>query len=282
MKTAYLAFFPLLLVLTTGCKKTPEDICKKMDALEAKSDKKDKDSKKKDDPAACARELTKLQTDSPEAYACVAKCSESSVFDQASACAFACAVSDPKLKAKSEEKKKAEAAAKEQKVAGWADLPLAEVKGTLSAPYGKKTPVGFTIQLAKGFAEASTGSSDAYRSYELKEPGEYFGPTVSVSKGYSVDLDSAIKSSEITKDTVVKKEKTANGYILNTESEHGMSTEVAVKIGDLTLQCRGHLSGDEAKKQKAKLVPWMEKMCTSMKGDGVEPAKAAPVARKTK
>ncbi len=104
MRTSKLVLSFVLLAFGAGCGPTPEKVCKRLEELEAKSEKKKDKKKKKDDD--CVDEMKKMKEKKPETFKCIATCSEMSDYDNAMMCVFACALKDMKDDDKDKKSKK--------------------------------------------------------------------------------------------------------------------------------------------------------------------------------
>jgi hypothetical protein len=83
-----------MMVMAWGCGPTPEKVCKKMaDLADKAKDAKKSDAKDKDkDMADCVKQMETMQKEQPEAFKCVASCTDMSDSDQAMGCVFGCAM----------------------------------------------------------------------------------------------------------------------------------------------------------------------------------------------
>lgn len=272
-----------------GCGPNSESMCKKLEALEEKSPKKDKDKDADDkkDPkekhADCVKNFDHVKEVSPEGYKKIATCVDMSDADAAGGCLFGVMLGDEKLKAESEKDMKkamddAEKKSKQDeedkkkksadKIAGWPGLATKNVDGKLKSYSGDNQYTNFTIQLPEKFEADPKASTETMIHYEMKGESDdpfFIGPSITIMQGLGApDLDAELKVVEATKQNVVKKDKTDKGYVIETDGDLGVEVKVSVKNGENSIECSAHLYGDEQKAAKDKLMPWLEKLCTSI------------------
>jgi hypothetical protein len=262
-----LAFF-------AGCGPSSEGMCKKLEALEAKSDKKDKDKEKKDpkeEHDKCVKEFDHIKEVSPDAYKQIGKCTDLGTMDTAAGCMLGVVLGDEKLKADSEKKSKEEEAARKKKeadtIAGWPSLKDKPFEGKVKSFSDGDAPIGFSITLADGF-EPGDGKDENFARYELKQKDIFNTPSITIMpsmKGAS--LDDEVKTAEMIKQKVVKKEQKGDNFLIETQGDSGgLQIEYFAKSGDKVVKCSAFfLEDDSTKPSKDKIVAWIEKMCATLK-----------------
>jgi hypothetical protein len=254
---ATLTFVALALA---GCGKSPEAVCKKMAELS-----KDKD-KKVDE---CVTELTEIKKTSPAGYDCIAKCSESTNEEAMGLCMFACIASDKDLAAaveKQGEKEREKRAEKDlEKMTSWTKAAPKTFEGKLKDISDKE--LKFSIDLIEGF-KAPKEESSFMAMFDMESDSLLLGaPSVMVSQTSgepqaALDLELSMKDA---KDEIVKKDVNASGFTLITAGESSIAVQVATKSGDNLIKCRASMYSDVAKKKKDDFLPWLEKICRSVK-----------------
>jgi hypothetical protein len=251
-----------------GRHKTEDD-----NGMGRKPEKDDDDKRKQRDLEAltsCMRDMEEVANASPDGFARIQRC----VDDNPSAgggCVYSVVQSDPNLQAaatkqekrKEEEKKKKKA----DSILAWADMKSKPFSGKLKSYDGVVT--NYTMQLPEAFSlPDDKADSLAFFEWKSPDPEIYISPSLHVSNGYGLpDLDTAVAMQGQLKHKVTKKEKLPDGYLIDSEDEDGKSVEVKVskKSGDYgSVECEASLSSEELLAAKAKLVPWLEKACSSL------------------
>ncbi len=260
------------LAFAAGCGPSSDAMCKKLEALEAKSDKKDKEKKDpKEEHDKCVKEFDHIEEVSPEGYKQIGKCTDLGTMDTAAGCLLGVVLGDEKLKADSEKKSKEEEAERKKKeadtIAGWPSLKDKGFDGKVKPLLDDGAPLAFSITLAEGF-EAADAKDDNFARYELKEKGLFNTPSVTVMASMkTVTLDDEVKTAEMIKQKVVKKEQKGDGFLIETQGDSGgLDVTYYAKNGDKVLKCNSFfIEDDSTKASKDKIVGWLEKLCSSLK-----------------
>lgn len=271
---AALLVVPLALaVALTGCSQNSDQMCTKLEALDAKSGKKDKDDKTdpKEKHAKCVKDFDRIKEVSPDGYKKIGSCVSMSDADQAGACLLVVMLGDDKLAADAEKqsKEKAEEDKKKraEKLAAWADAKTKSIDLTFKTFDDKKVSV--TAEVPATFeveADSKTDMGATWKGPEDKTELFSNPPSCRFSAGFGApDLDAELKIAEMLKQTFVKKDKTADGYVIAMTGDIGLSVKMSKKNDDSSIECDCHIYGEDAQAVKDKLLPWMEKTCASMK-----------------
>jgi len=260
-----------------GCGQNSESMCKKLEALDAKNPKKDKDKdEKKKDPkeehADCVKNFDHIKEVSPEAYKKIGNCVDMSDPETAGACLLVVVLGDDKLKEDSEKQSKKDEEDRKkksaEKIAGWADIKGKATEISFKSLMEEGKTINLTADVPEGFEKDAGMSSDNSAAYMMKEDKDslmFVTPQVTFRSSFGEpNLDEEVKSLEMLKQKPVKQEKTDKGYTLTSEGEMGLKAQVAVKNGENAVLCEASIYGDDAKPAKDKLLPWLEKICKSM------------------
>lgn len=255
-----------LVLLVSGCKKSPKAFCKRLQDL-SKEDKKDDDKKKKHEMSdkemeECEKDMTEIKEVSPKGYDCMLSCLDLKTAEATFVCVFTCTADDEKIKEHNEKKQQQKEEEREKKVAERAKLKEKTFDGSVDAISGPD--VKFQITLVEGYSADDGGKSTSSFDFKPTEEMESSGPSISVRSAYKPDLDDAVKSAG-SKATIVKKSKTDTGYVLTYFDENSLEAKVVVSAGEAKLECDAHYYSRKAEKLKDDLLPFMEKMCSSVK-----------------
>lgn len=277
MKVAHVSSMVVVsLLLLSGCgsKKSAgaEEVCKKLQGIADKggegADLKlgfglsgDKASKLK----GCIARYESIQKKSPKGYDKLAKCADEPDTDKVLACQLTAVVLESTLLDAMMDADKAVDAQRAEESLKWIDRPTKATEAKLKS---MDKEITVTVDLPEGFKEdTSMGGSEKFSvSYELKEEGQFTGPRVTIHPGFGApDLEQALKISAAGDQKVVNKTSNADGYTLTTAGEFSMEAEVAKKAGENSIECSASFVGKEAVEKKDKFLPWLEKICASVK-----------------
>jgi hypothetical protein len=147
-------------------------------------------------------------------------------------------------------------------VASWPRMKMRTFEGSVHAFNGSSTPTRFTVSLAAGFVLSS--SSELGATYLLNAKGVRDGALVGIHMdGRAPDIEANAARTAKSERRVTKKEKRADGYLLESEDAVGTSyVEVAISAHGETLRCTVDLYTTQV---PDKLVPWAETMCSSVR-----------------
>lgn len=153
----------------------------------------------------------------------------------------------------------------EGKLLRFAAAPSKSFDGKLGIIDGKllepKTLI-YSLSLSEGFAEGiETANRKRYELKDEDEDADPFGISVEISKTPFSDLDERVK---VVDGKVVKQANTDKGYILLSEYERTIRAEVVMKSDENVIACEASATGEVYLKNKDKLLPWFEKMCSSL------------------
>lgn len=256
------------LAALTGCGKSPKDVCAKYEELVKKESKGEKDEDMSKGRERCEKELTEVKSASPKAWDCISKdCMGKEGLKAFGGCIESCTADDEAIKELEKKQKKERAKEEEKKALAWVDASDKSFDNKLKLIFAEKT-IDYSITLKEGFKEKEY-SSESNRLYEVETAKDEFYPTPSVEVDEAYGEDDPDKVISIYKDdTVLKKEKTDNGFVIHLEGKSGVRIIVQMKQGDVKLRCSAEMRsyGDDlVKDNKATLVPALEKLCKSLK-----------------
>lgn len=262
IKLRPLALIAVTALTLSACGKSPEAVCKKMTELS-------KDKGKGKDLAECVTELSEIKKTSPAGFDCIAKCADAANEEAMGLCMFACIASDKELAAaveKQGEKEREKRAEKElETMLGWTKASPKTFEGKLKDFNDKE--LKFSIDLIDGF-KAPKEDMTFMASFDMESDSLLLGaPSVMVSQTSgepqaALDLELSMKDA---KDEIVKKDVNAAGFTLITAGESSIAVQIATKSGESLLKCRASMYSDVAKKKKDEFLPWLEKICRSVK-----------------
>lgn len=255
-----------LILLVSGCKKSPKAFCKRLQEL-SKEDKKDDDKKKKHEMSdkeveSCEKDMTEIKEVSPKGYDCMLSCLDLKTSEATFVCVFTCSADDDKIKEHNKKKQEKEEEDRAKKVADRAKLKEKTFDGSVDSISGGANK--FQITLVEGYSAEEGGKSSDSFDFKPSDESESSGPSISVRSAYKPDLDEAVKNAG-SKATIVKKEKTDTGFVLTYFDDNSLEAKVVVSAGEAKLECDSHFYNRNAEKLKDDLLPFMEKMCSSLK-----------------
>ncbi|MBK6517345.1 MAG: hypothetical protein IPG04_25340 [Polyangiaceae bacterium] len=247
------------LLALSGCGKSPEAVCKKLDEISKSKDKQPVDE--------CIKEMEEIKKEAPKGYDCIAECTDRTSEEALAICMLACMASDKELEKvfekqneKNRDKREAKDAEKLVELTKAADKTFDTSMKSFS-----DAVTNFSITIVEGYKapkDASIMASFDHEDIMLGAP--HFTIMMGSGDTPAAALDASIKSAEMLKAKVVKKESSDSGFVLHTESDFGFSVELGVKSGDKLFECKGLLNG-AAMKKKDEFIPWIEKVCKSIK-----------------
>lgn len=259
VRSASVAVFAVTAVLSmSGCGKSPEAVCKKLDAMSKSDDKQP--------IAECVTEMEEIKKASPKGYDCIAECSDRTSEEALGLCMFGCIAADKELEKvfeKQGEKNREKREAKDaEKIVELTKKPEKVLEGTIKSFSDEITK--YSISLVEGY---SAPKGETIMSTIDHEDMMLGAPHFTISVGSqppAEELDSAIKTSEMLKEKVLKKESNDSGYTLHTEGDSMLNVSIGTKVGDKLMECKAMVMGGALKK-KDELIPWIEKTCRSIK-----------------
>ncbi len=254
-------------LFATGCGKSPESVCKKLDEIlkDDKEKSKDRDeAKAKKQMEECTKELTEIKTVSPKGYDCIVGCTEYKTAGAAMGCLAECQEKDDKLKEHRKKKREEEEKDRAKQIVEWTKAKDKTFDGTFKDYDDKKT--SFSITLVEGFEDKSTG--DSFKSYEIENKETFTSAHLNLMTYSKMDADKQEEGYKKGKKKVIKKEVKDEGWIFQLEDEGefgGIEVDALIKVGDKFIKCDANIYNSSAKQFKDDLLPWLAKLCGSVK-----------------
>lgn len=255
-------------LFATGCGKSPEAVCKKFDEIlkDDKEKSKDRDeAKAKKQMEECAKELTEIKGVSPKGYECIVGCTEYKTAGAAIGCLSECQEKDDKIKEYRKKKREDEEKDRAKKIVEWTKLKDKTFDGSFKDWDGKT--FAFSITLAEGFEDKSSG--DSFKSYDIENKEDFTSAHINLMSYSKIEADKQEENYKKSKKNIVKKEVKDDGWIFQLEDQGemgGIEVDALIKVGDKYVKCDANIYTSSAKQFKDDLLPWLAKMCGSVKG----------------
>lgn len=144
----------------------------------------------------------------------------------------------------------------------WKDQPLEEQTGTVESH-------AYAIKLPKGMVKRTSGTTDEYQ-YKAKRGGELyvFAPWLTIQ--WDAQKDTVDDAMKFVKTTPLKKEASADGYVVVYPNDSGKKDkedyliEIARYVGDGQFSCHARLYEMKRGESVKDLIPKVEAMCNSI------------------
>ena len=252
----------LTLSIIGGCTKTPEELCRQLDAVEP--------SNTEADHGRCVRAYTRVKEVDRDAYQALTKCV--SILDERPRGECIQKVwFYPKIAA---DKQKQRAARDDEKRKAVSEFPSLELTKTFEGKVRLpgKEPVAFKIHVPDPFKQHGTETDStsvpdhlAYGDTYLADDDGFESIEIVISASDDPTVQSVDAAMKATPDAeILKKAQTPTGFILETKSSVSVNLVVTAAVNGSTIKCWTTIDDDIEKDGASKLLPWLEKMCTSI------------------
>lgn len=139
---------------------------------------------------------------------------------------------------------------------------------SLSAKTVTLGEVSFEIGLPDGMKKSEALSGEERSAWKADKSDNFAAPTITVSlTSMPSSIDEAISSAMIEADgfTVVKKEKTASGFVVSAKKGKGQIRALSwVDAGDEAIRCGASQANNDGVPNLDASLAWLEKVCTSV------------------
>jgi hypothetical protein len=123
----------------------------------------------------------------------------------------------------------------------------------------------FSISLAERFAETKPLSTETMKRFDAKGEDGVDGITITIMQTRQVLLKDSVELAVGLDEKVLQSEPRPGGYVLVTEADGSLKLEFVITSGESSFRCNATAGGERVLDQRAKLIPALESMCSSLK-----------------